>query len=136
MPDNDDHSHDVGYAKPPTHSRFQKGVSGNPKGRPKGKRSLASVLEGTMQERVVINEHGRRRTISKVEAAFKQLVNKAASGDLLAMRLLTALAGSVEIGTATSPKKSDFSEADQKVMLRMLERLQKSETGDENGNSD
>jgi Family of unknown function (DUF5681) len=134
MPDNDDHSQDVGYAKPPAHTRFQKGVSGNPRGRPKGARNLATVLERTLKERVVINENGIRKTVTKLEAAIKQLANKAASGDLLAMRLLTALAGSAEVGTAAAPSKSDLSDADQKVMARFLERLEKPEKGDDNGN--
>jgi Family of unknown function (DUF5681) len=94
------------------------------------------VLERTLKERVVINENGTRKTVTKLEAAIKQLANKAASGDLLAMRLLTALASSAEIGTATAPNKSDFYEADQKVMVRMLEKLQKSEKGEDDGNSD
>jgi hypothetical protein len=137
MPNNDDHSHDdVGYAKPPTRTRFQKGVSGNPRGRPRGARNLATVLERTLNEKVVINENGMRKTVTKREAAFKQLVNKAASGDLLAIRLLTALASTAEIGTATAPKSSDLSEADEKIMIRMLEKLQKPQKGEDDGNSD
>jgi hypothetical protein len=135
MPNNDDHSHDdVGYAKPPKHAQFPKGVSGNPRGRPKGKRNLATVLTRILQEKVVINENGKRKTVTKLEAAVKQLANKAASGDLLAMRLLTALAGSPEIGTAEARNKGDFSEADQKVISRLLDKLQKPEEGENDGN--
>jgi hypothetical protein len=86
-----DHA-EVGYGKPPKRRQFKEGQSGNPKGRPKGSRNIGTVLEKTLRESVVINENGRRRTISKLEAAVKQLVNGAASGDLPAFRILASLA--------------------------------------------
>src|ERR1035437_5871182 len=82
MPDDRDKTYDVGFGKPPSHGQFRKGVSGNPRGRPKGKRNLATVLERTLEEKVVINENGERKTVTKLEAALKQMVNKAAGGDL------------------------------------------------------
>jgi hypothetical protein len=124
--DNQPNSGPIGYGNPPAHTRFKKGTSGNPKGRPKGTRNLAIVLERTLREKVIINENGIRKTITKLEAAVKQLVNKAASGDLVAMRQLSALAGSAEIQAAASQKESSMVEADQKIMSRLLEKLQKS----------
>jgi hypothetical protein len=85
-----------------------------------------------MNERVVINENGERKTVTKLEAAFKQLVNKAASGDLRALHQLTPLANSVE-QTVDSPKKG-LSDEDAKVFQGFLDRLPKSSTGDENEN--
>ena len=86
----------VGYGKPPEATRFQKGVSGNPKGRPKGSLNVAAVFVKTLREKVVINEHGQRKTVTKLEAALKQLINKAASGDLRALRQLVELARDAE----------------------------------------
>jgi hypothetical protein len=125
----------IGYGNPPAHTRFKKGTSGNPKGRPKGTRNLAIVLERTLREKVIINENGIRKTITKLEAAIKQLVNKAASGDLVAMRQLSALAGSAEIQAAASQKESSMVEADQKIMSRLLEKLQKSNGRNNNVNN-
>ena len=121
--------YDVGFGKPPKHTRFRKGTSGNPNGRPRGTRNLATVLERTLKEKVIINESGVRKTVTKLEAAVKQLVNKAASGDLVAMRQLSALAGSAEIEPATDHDGATLQEADQKIVNRLLKRLQESNTG-------
>ena len=91
MADNRESGPPVGYRKPPAHTRFKKGQSGNPKGRPKGSLNLSTVLVRTLREQVVINEGGQRKTVTKLEAAVKQLANKAASGDLGALRQLFML---------------------------------------------
>jgi hypothetical protein len=89
-----DSAHDneaVGYGKPPKHSQFRPGHSGNPGGRPKGLPNISSVLSTALNERVVIVENGVRRTITKMHAAIKQLANKAAGGDGRATKLLLEL---------------------------------------------
>lgn len=82
---NDDYA--VGFGKPPTHSRFQKGQSGNPKGRRKGSKNLSTLMERALNERVTIKENGSQKIITKREAFLKQLVNKAASGDPRSIQL-------------------------------------------------
>jgi DNA modification methylase len=115
---------EVGYGKPPQHSKFKKGRSGNPKGRPKGKPNLATVLEKALREKVVINENGQRKTVTKREAAIKQLVNKAASGDLRALQQLAALARSGEERSAeATPPTATMKEVDQKVLQGVLRRF-------------
>jgi hypothetical protein len=120
---NDDSTYEIGFGKPPAHSRFRKGLSGNPKGRPKGRRNLATVLERTLQERVVINENGVRRTVTKLEAAVKQLVNKAAAGDLAALRQLTALAGSA-VEQGVDKATNELTDVDLEVMQGVIKRLE------------
>jgi hypothetical protein len=114
----------VGYRNPPKTTRFKKGVSGNPKGRPKGSLNVATVFTKTLRERVVINEHGQRKTVTKLEAALKQLVNKAASGDLRALAQLVVLAQDAEakqnMPGAQEPVISDL---DQEVMDGILKRF-------------
>jgi hypothetical protein len=119
----DNESFEVGYGKPPRNKRFQKGRSGNPQGRPKGTLNVATVLERTLRELVVINENGQRKTITKLQAAVKQLVNQAASGDLAALRQLMALVASAEERFSDAQtERPSLSEADQKVMAQILER--------------
>jgi hypothetical protein len=133
MPDDDNKPYRVGFGKPPKPSQFRKGLSGNPKGRPKGSRNLVTVLERTLKEKVVINENGVRRTVTKLVAAVKQLVNQAASGDLAAMRQLSALAGSAEDEQLARPERQ-LDQDDQEVMENVLKRLKKYATGEENEN--
>lgn len=83
---NDPPDYPVGYGKPPRHTRFKKGQSGNPKGRPKRSESFARLARKTLSERIVVRENGERRAISKLEAVLKQLINKAATGDQRAIR--------------------------------------------------
>src|SRR5690242_11932021 len=93
MSDNKKSSGDylVGYRKPPRQTRFTKGRSGNPAGRPKGTPNFTTALERALSEQVVVTEGGQRHTISKLEAAVKQLVNKAAQGDARAIQQLLSV---------------------------------------------
>jgi hypothetical protein len=120
----------VGYRNPPRNAQFKKGHSGNPKGRPKGKRNLATVLDKTLHEKVVINENGRRKTITKLEAAIKQLVNKAASGDLRALQQLSALARSAdEHSPEANAPAAAIAEVDQRVLQGLFKRFERSSDG-------
>ena len=117
----------VGYRKPPVQTRFKKGRSGNPNGRPKGTLNLATVLLRTLREQVVINENGRRKVVTKLEAAVKQLVNKAASGDLKAFQQLAGLKQAAEEQALESATPNEaMAEVDQKVMQRILKRYETS----------
>lgn len=127
----------VGYGNPPKQSRFRKGVSGNPKGRPKGALNLATVLWRTLQERVVVNENGVRRTVPKLEAALKQLVNQAASGDLAAIRQLTALTVFTQPDTNGARQESVLAETDLKVISGVVKRIQQfAKPGDESSHDE
>ncbi|HLM82951.1 MAG TPA: DUF5681 domain-containing protein [Terriglobales bacterium] len=122
---------DVGYGKPPESTRFKKGVSGNPRGRPKGSLNVATVFTKTLREKVIINEHGQRRTVTKLEAAVKQLVNKAASGDQRSMSLLLDLARDAEAKqNLPGAQQPMLSAADQEIIDNILKRF--SETKEEN----
>lgn len=117
----------VGFRRPPTSTRFRKGVSGNPKGRPKGSLNVGSVFVKALREKVVINEHGKRRTVTKLEAALKQLVNKAASGDRHSCQQLLDLARDAEARQdAANPKDSGLNDIDEEVLEGILKRFEAS----------
>ena len=79
---------EVGYGKPPRATQFRKGQSGNSKGRPRGSKNFASLVEEALAEPVMISENGRRKKVSKLQVIVKQLVNKAAQGDHRSIQLL------------------------------------------------
>jgi hypothetical protein len=87
--------YEIGYGKPPRHTRFVKGRSGNPNGRPK-RVDFARLVHRAFNEKVAIKENGERRIITKQQAALKQLVNKAASGDTRAICEMLKLQAALE----------------------------------------
>jgi hypothetical protein len=93
------------WSDPTRHSRFKKGQSGNPKGRPKASESFARLARRTCNERIVIKENGERRTIAKLQAAMKQLINKAASGDARAIREVFKLQAVIAVHDKSADEK-------------------------------
>jgi hypothetical protein len=82
---------DVGYGRPPKATRFKKGQSGNPKGRPRNRRRDIpyDTLLGQM---VTVREDGRERRITAAEAFILQLTKKGLEGDSASARAsLTAI---------------------------------------------
>jgi uncharacterized protein DUF5681 len=123
----------VGYGNPPEDTRFKPGKSGNPRGRPRGSLSVATVLKKSLCEKIFINENGRRKKVSKFEAALKQLVNLATSGELRAIQLLSALARSVEEPPdQQSCQQAELVDTDQKVLSGILKRLSNNSKGGRN----
>jgi hypothetical protein len=79
--------YEVGYGKPPRNTQFRKGVSGDPKGRPKKALDFDHALLRESRVSVTINENGQRRRITKHELAIKQLLNKTIGGNIPAARI-------------------------------------------------
>ncbi len=112
-----------GYGCPPSGTRFKKGQSGNPKGRPKGSRNLSTAILAAANERVTIVENGRRKTITKLEAATKQLANKAASGNERAMQMLYGLMQLSEGRLPEMPRGALASDEDSALMATLVQRF-------------
>ncbi len=84
----DDLDNEVGYCKPPKHSQFKKGHSGNPKGRPKKDQTVPETFRRIGKQKVRVNGKHGPEFITKFEASVTQLFNKAATGDVRAMQIL------------------------------------------------
>jgi Family of unknown function (DUF5681) len=125
MADESNRDYDIGYGKPPLHSQFGKGHSGNPRGRPKGSRNLSTLLDGALNERVIVSENGKRKRITKREAILKQLVNKAASGDPKSIHMLLTEIRLAE-GLQPSAEPMLLDETDREVIRQLYQRLHES----------
>lgn len=76
---------EVGYGRPPAATRFQKGHSGNPKGRPK-KRHREVPCDAALGQMVTIRDGGKERCVTAAEAFLLQLTRKGLAGDHTAAR--------------------------------------------------
>jgi hypothetical protein len=92
----DDNSYEVGYGRPPKHAQFQKGRSGNPKGRPKKNKNIYGLIKKAFEEKVTVKGPGRTQSMTKLEAACVQLINRALSGDTRAFREVMRLGEKVQ----------------------------------------
>jgi hypothetical protein len=102
-PDAEEQDEEVGYARPPKATRFQKGRSGNPKGRPRGRRRDIpyDTLLGQM---VTVREEGRARRITAAEAFILQLTKKGLEGDSASARASLA---AIEMARASRTARGD-----------------------------
>jgi len=120
----DENDYKVGPGRPPLHTRFRKGQSGNPGGR--RKKNLPALLADALNEAVFVTIDEERRQITKREAVVHQLVNKSTTADLRATKMLFDMIKDAEqkAGVATPPPEPRrLDEADQKVVRGFVERI-------------
>ncbi len=111
----------TGYRQPPIHTRFRKGHSGNPGGRPRHARDLFALIERALDRPAPETAEGGRRR-SRREAIVARLVEQAAAGELRATKLLLDLAE--KAGRAAGPAPADQNTEDpREFLLRELARL-------------
>ncbi len=72
--------YEVGHGKPPKHTRWKKGQSGNPNGRSKGRKNARTFIHDALTRTFTIQENGRTRRVRLMEAFINQLTVKALNG--------------------------------------------------------
>jgi hypothetical protein len=118
----------VGRGNPPKHTRFRKGVSGNPKGRPKGSKNLSTYLMEAARDQVSATVGGKTRKISKIQATAMQLATKAASGTQSAINKFLDWMDEIESRAAAArPAQFSLSEPDVEVIRAIYERMKQCE---------
>jgi hypothetical protein len=129
----DDRPYDVGYGKPPRHTRFRPGQSGNPRGRPKNARNSATIVREVLTAKLKLNDNGRTRRTGKFEVALIQLANKAAAGDLKAIAMVIGLYREVEAEAAGRSREVPLDHADREILEMLLEKVRAASEGGEDG---
>lgn len=113
----------VGYKRPPDATRFRPGQSGNPKGRPKGCKNLATDLKEELEQKILVTEGGRSQQITKQRAMVKTLLAKALKGDSRAANVLIQLTLGREQAESGQPDPVDLAEEDLAIVETFRARL-------------
>lgn len=120
----DDRAYKVGYGKPPKHSRFKKGQSGNPKGRPKGAKNISTILHEQLFRPMTIKENGRPKQIPLIGVIFRLIGKSALEGDsrsqdrVIRLLSLAATGGSEGDEVTASP---DMDVNDEAILRHFIE---------------
>lgn len=118
-------TYNVGYKKPPRHSQFKPGSSGNPKGRPKAAKGLHSLVRDTLTQKVAVRTATGTRKISKIEAVLQKTIEQAMKGNPRALGELLKLYANA-VPNETSPVMLESREEDLTATdLATLEELRK-----------
>ncbi|MGD9920161.1 MAG: DUF5681 domain-containing protein [Pseudorhodoplanes sp.] len=117
-------ANEVGYGNPPKHTQFKKG-DGRPRlGRPKGRKNIATLFLEAAAAQITVTIDGKKRRISKAQAACVQLANKGAMGDEKLLLKFIDLIASIEArAEAARPSEYPFNEMDKQVIREIYKRL-------------
>jgi len=116
--------YEVGYGKPPTHTRFQPGQSGNPRGRSKGTKNLKTDLMEELGEKILVREGDHARQVSKQRALVKALLARALKGDVRAANLLLSMTMRlIDTGEEAPEEMEDLHPDELEVLEAYKERL-------------
>jgi hypothetical protein len=114
----------VGYASPPRETRFQPGRSGNPKGRPKKKRTIDAMLQDALSRPVYLQEGGKKRKLTAQEAIILRLVSDA-TRDPRALKILLPMIERYGGTSATSIDMKELVREDQELLEAYLKKQQR-----------
>jgi hypothetical protein len=112
---------DVGYGKPPRANQFKPGKSGNPKGRPRGPKSEATILQDLLQHKIGLSEHGKTRRITLHEAILRRIAEDCLKGNTKSAAFLLNRHHAM---TSSEPDESGLSDDEQTVLETYLKKLQ------------
>lgn len=85
----------IGRGRPPEHTRFKPGQSGNPKGRPRGRKNTDETLYEELNRKIEITVGGKKQFISKRDAIIIAQIHKALKGDAKATQFVLDREGEI-----------------------------------------
>lgn len=123
----------IGYGKPPKHSQFKKGQSGNPKGPKKGSRALKTDLDKALRAQLTITVGGKKVRGTTQALSMYALAMRAATGDLRAQKLLADLVLTVFGAGDRGGTEAKLSKQDEELLDRLLNRFDPAGDGEGKG---
>jgi hypothetical protein len=116
--------YEVGRGRPPKHSQFKDGQSGNPRGRPKGRPNRKTLIQRMLDEKVTVKTAGGTKRISAAEAATRRVFELAMKGDWKALELFLRWveACNADNDNATEPSSAEEDEILAAFTRQVMER--------------
>ena len=113
----------VGYGRPPVHTRFKPGRSGNPKGRPHNSRNLRTIIQDALTTRIVLRQGQGKRSISKLEGIVLRQIEGALKGN--EKQALATLKMAAQVGLLDGPESeieaaASLSASEKEMMEELL----------------
>ena len=108
----------VGYMSPPQHTRFKKGKSGNPRGRPRKQEDLNTVLHRVLNRKVRVKDNDQTMPIR--DALMRKLRELALQGDRQALALQRRI---IDESGIADPNSCSPDEKKRRI-LRRIRRMQ------------
>ncbi len=118
----------VGYGRPPVHTRWQKGQSGNPNGRPKKSKNLDTLMELELDKVIVVREAGKEKRLTKREAIARRLVHGALAGNARHLEFMFKYMAAQQV-----PDPFTVTDDDEAELERAVKALLNKEDDDEPG---
>ena len=106
-------AYEIGYRRPPASGQFKKGQSGNKKGRPKGSKNFLTLLEHELGQTITVNENGKKKVITRMQAMVKRMVADALQGNLKSLMALVEIlrrTGKFEENDSANQLPADYEE--------------------------
>jgi hypothetical protein len=110
----------VGYGRPPKATQFAKGESGNPRGRPKGTRTVGAMLQEILRQKIAVTENGKTRRLPALEVILRRLANDAMRSEPRALKLLLALNDRYGESAQTDLHLNDILAEDKEILASFL----------------
>jgi hypothetical protein len=121
----------VGFGRPPLHSRFKRGQSGNPRGRPKNSKNFTTIVQDVLTQRITIREGNQRRSITRLEGVVLRQVDDALKGNDRAALATLKIAAQVGLlgKRETPPESPSLTPADEQILEKVRTLLQRDNDG-------
>jgi hypothetical protein len=118
-----DGAYRVGYGRPPRSSQFKPGETGNPSGRPKGRKSLSSQVREEMTTTITVQEGQKRRKVPKIAGVVLRQIQSALKGNdrsAMAVIQMARQLGVLHAMPPEPPEQAPLSPADEAIIAKLL----------------